>query len=231
MHAFTLIEMVLAIGVAAIALIAVNGVLFAALRLRDVTQNVVDSAAPLDQTVATIRHDLLCIVQPTNVTSGVLSGSFRVGEVNSSGVSETAAIEMYTASGVMNANQPWADIQRVTYELKQPANLSANGRDLYRSVVRNLLTITTPDVEDQFLMSGVKDFTVTCYDGMGWQTSWDTTSFNSVNTNLPTAIRVDIQMAGRNNNNVYQPIVIIVPIDVQTRTNITPTAATSTSSN
>ena len=227
MHAFTLIEMVLAIGVAAIALIAVNGVLFAALRLRDVTQNVVDSAAPLDQTVAVIRHDLQCIVQPTNITSGVLSGSLRVGEVNSSGVSETAAIEMYTATGVLNANQPWADIQRVTYELKQPANLNANGRDLYRSVVRNLLTMTTPDVEDQFLMSGVKDFTVTCYDGAQWQDSWDTASFNSVNTNLPTAVRVDIQMASRNNNNLYQPVVIIVPIDLQTRTNIMPTAATS----
>ena len=128
----------------------------------------------------------------------------------------------------MTANQPWADIQRVSYELKQPANLNANGRDLYRSVVRNLLTMTTPDVEDQFLMSGVKDIAFSCYDGTSWQNSWDTTGFNSVNTNLPSAVRVDIQLAsGNNNNNVYQPIVIVVPIDVQTRTNITPTAATS----
>jgi hypothetical protein len=93
------------------------------------------------------------------------------------------------------------------------------------------LTITSPDVEDQFLMSGVKDIAVTCFDGTGWQNSWDTSSLNSVNTNLPVAIRVDIQMAGgKNNNNVSQPIVIIVPIDVQTRTNIMPTAATSSTS-
>ena len=37
LRAFTLIEMVLAIGVAAIVLVAINTVLFAALRLRDAT--------------------------------------------------------------------------------------------------------------------------------------------------------------------------------------------------
>ena len=46
MHALTLIEMILAIGVAAMVLIAVNTALFASLRLRDATTNVVDSAAP-----------------------------------------------------------------------------------------------------------------------------------------------------------------------------------------
>ena len=58
MHAFTLIEMILAIGVAAMVLIAVNTALFASLRLRDATQNVVDAAAPLDQAVSYIRRDL-----------------------------------------------------------------------------------------------------------------------------------------------------------------------------
>ena len=40
LQAFTLVEMILAIGVAAIVLIAVNGVLFAALHLRDATSEV-----------------------------------------------------------------------------------------------------------------------------------------------------------------------------------------------
>jgi hypothetical protein len=141
--------------------------------------------------------------------------------VNSAGVPETAAVEMYTADGAMSPNQPWADIQRVTYELKQPSDINASGRDLYRSVVRNLLTLTTPDVEDQFMLSGVKDITFTEWDGAQWQNSWDTTSLNTVNTNLPLAVRVDIQLASRNNNNnVSQPIVIVVPIDVQMSTNI-----------
>ena len=138
MHAFTLIEMVLAIGVASIVLIAVNTALFAALRLRDTTADAVDAATPLDQAVTFIRRDLECVVTPTNGTSKVLSGDFRVGNVSSPGVPEPVAIEMFTATGALSANAPWGDIQRVTYDLKQPTDRNAVGKDLVRSVVRNL---------------------------------------------------------------------------------------------
>jgi type II secretion system protein J len=216
--AFTLIEMVLAIGVAAIVLVAVNTVLFAALRLRDATSDAVDAAAPVDQTVTFLRRDLECVVTPTNGTSKVLSGDFRVGNVNSTGVPEPVAIEMFTATGALNANAPWADIQRVTYELKQPTERSATGKDLVRSVTRNLLTLTTPEVEDQLMMSGVESIKFACFDGSQWQDAWDTTGVTSVNTNLPVAVRVDIQMSG-NGGASAAPIEMVVPIDSQSRTN------------
>jgi len=217
--AFTLIEMVLAIGVAAIVLVAVNTVLFAALRLRDATSNVVDAAAPLDQTVTVLRRDLECVVTPTNGTSKVLSGDFRAGNVSSPGVPEPVAIEMFTATGALGVNAPWADIQRVTYELKQPTDRSATGQDLVRSVTRNLLTLTTPEVEDQLLLSGVVSIKFSCFDGSQWQDAWDTTSLTSANTNLPVAVRVDIQMSG-NGSATAAPIEMVVPIDSQSRTNM-----------
>jgi type II secretion system protein J len=225
MHAFTLIEMILAIGVAAMVLIAVNTALFASLRLRDATQNVVDAAAPLDQTVSFIRRDLQCMVTPTNGTSKVLSGSFRAGNISSAGVTESVAVEMFTATGTLSANAPWADIQRVTYELKQPNDRNAVGRDLYRSVVRNLLSLTTPDVQDQLMLSGVQDIKFTCFDGAVWQETWDTTGLTSTETNLPLAVRVDIQMAG-NKSATAQPIELVVPIDAQMRTNTVLTTTT-----
>jgi type II secretion system protein J len=225
MHAFTLIEMVLAIGVAAMVLIAVNTALFASLRLRDATANAVDAATPLDQAVTFIRRDLQCVVTPTNGTSKVLSGSFRAGNVSSPGVPEPVAIEMFTATGALSANAQWAEIQRVTYELKQPTDRNAVGRDLVRSVVRNLLTMTTPDVQDQLMLSGVQDIKFTCFDGAQWQETWDTTGVTSTYTNLPLAVRVDIQMAGKNAATA-QPIELVVPIDAQMRTNTVLTATT-----
>ena len=130
MHAFTLIEMILAIGIAAMVLIVINSVLFASLRLRDATSNVVDAATPVDQTVTFLRRDLQCAVTPTNGTSKVLSGDFRVGNINSLGVADPVAIEMFTATGALSENAPWADIQRVTYELKQPADRPFPARNL-----------------------------------------------------------------------------------------------------
>ncbi len=218
-HAFTLIEMVLAIGVAAIVLIAVNAVLFAALRLREATSDVVDAAGPVDQTVTFLRRDLQCAVTPTNGTSKVLSGDFKVGDVTSPGVPEPVAIEMFTATGALGVNAPWADIQRVTYELRQPADRSATGRDLVRSVTRNLLTLTTPEVEDQLMLSGVASIKFSCFDGSQWQDTWDTTGLTSMNTNLPSAVRVDIQMSG-NGGATAEPIEMVVPIDSQSRTNM-----------
>ena len=115
----------------------------------------VDAATPIDATVTFLKRDLQCVVTPTNGTSKVLSGGFRAGDgLTSAGVSDPVAIEMFTATGALSDSQPWGDIQRVTYELKNPADASAPGKDLYRSVLRNLLAASTPTVDDQLMVRG-----------------------------------------------------------------------------
>jgi len=216
--AFTLIEMILAVGVAAIVVVAINAVLFSALHLREVTQAAVDDATPLDQALTILRRDLQCCVPPE--PSGVLTGDFRAGNVTSLGLSLPVAVEMFTATGVLHENEPWADVQRVTYELRDPANRNTAGKDLIRSVTRNLLSAATPDIQDQPLLSGVESIKFSCFDGAQWLDAWDTTDTSSSDTNLPVAVRVLIQLAGNNTDNTKpQPIQILVPIDSQSRTN------------
>ncbi len=216
-RAFTLIEMILAVGITAIVLVAVNAVFFTALHLRNATQALVDDATPLAQAFTTLRRDLQCVVPP----NGILSGDFKVGNVTSYGVSQPVAIEMFTATGALSENEPWGDIQRVTYALKDPTDRSLPGKDLIRSITRNLLAVATPIVAEQKLMSGVESVKISCYDGTQWQDTWDTTATTSLNTNLPQAVRLEIQFAGNNNNVAARPalIQILVPIDSQSRTN------------
>ena len=214
--------MILAVGIASLVLIAMSTVLFTALNLREATAGMVDAESPVDSAVAILERDLQCCVTPTNGTTKVLSGGFRVGNITSAGVSEPVAIEMFTATGALSDSQPWGDIQRVTYELKNPTDPSEVGKDLYRSVFRNLLTVSTPAVDDQLMLSGVASVKFSCYDGAQWNNTWDTTSTMSVNTNLPLAVRVDIQMA---DNPSAQPVEIVVPIDSQSRTNMVLTTA------
>jgi type II secretion system protein J len=218
--AFTLIEVILAIGVASIVLIAANAVFFTALHLRNATADAVDAASPIDQSLTLLRRDLQCAVTPK--ASGVLSGDFKIGNVTSTGISDPVAAEIYTADGALSENSPWGDIQRVTYELKNSTS-GAGGRDFYRSVTRNLLTTATPDVEDQLLIRGVDSVQFSAYDGSQWNDSWDTTDTTSANTNLPVAVRVNIQLNGGSGKNM-SPIEILVPIDSQSRTNSTSTA-------
>ena len=216
--------MILAIGVAAIVLVVVNAVLFTALHLREVTTAAVDAATPVDQTFTFLHRDLACVVTPTNGTSKVLSGSFRLGNgLNSAGIGVPVAAELFTATGALEQNSPWADIQRVTYELKN--SVAAPGqRDLYRSVTRNLLSLSTPDVTDQLLLSGVASVKFSGFDGARWNETWDTSDATSMNTNLPLAVRVEIQMAG--DSKMMPPIQMVVPIDSVARTNRVLTSAT-----
>ena len=220
--AFTLIEMILAVGVAALVLAAVNAVFFSALHLRERTQAAVDEATPADLALATMRRDLQCAVTP----KGILSGDFKVGTITSAGISGPVAVEMFTATGALSDNAPWGEVQRVTYELKNSTDPAAPGRDLVRSVTRNLLTLATPDVEDQWMMSGVQSIEISCFDGAQWYDTWDTTGTTTANTNLPVAVRVVIQMAANHNGNARpQPIQMLVPIDSQSRTNMTVTGS------
>jgi type II secretion system protein J len=224
--AFTLLEMLLAIGISALVLIVINSVMFAALNLREATGETVDAASPVDAAVNFLKRDLQNCVPPTNSSAtAILAGNFRVGSIVSTGGNEPVSIEICTATGGLSDTTPWGDVQRVTYELKAPATIGANGRDLYRSVTRNLLSVATPDVEDQLMLRGVDSIKFSCYDGALWNDTWDTSSLASVNTNLPMAVRVDIQMAGNAN---ASPIEIVVPIETVARTNAVLTATTTT---
>jgi type II secretion system protein J len=223
-QAFTLIEMILAIGIAALALLCASAVLFTTLRLRDATTRMVDAALPVEQTLTFMRRDLQCCVTPTNGTSKVLSGGFRAGSgIVSIGLGEPVAVEMFTATGALSQSAPWADIQRVTYGLKNSTDTSGR-RDLYRSVMRNLLSTSTPEVEEQLMLPGVESLKVSCFNGSQWQEVWDTSDYSSVNTNLPLAVRVQVQMAGGNAN---EPIELVVPIDSVSRTNMVLTSTGS----
>jgi len=69
------------------------------------------------------------------------------------------------------------------------------------------------------MLSGVTSVKFSGYDGARWLDAWDTTDTTTMNTNLPLAVRVEIQMAGNNNANA-EPIQIVVPIDSVSRTNM-----------
>ena len=70
------------------------------------------------------------------------------------------------------------------------------GQDLVRAITRNLLPVTRRRMpeEKHTLLSGVQSLTFLYYDGTQWDATWDTTQ----QTNLPLAIKVQIQMAARN---------------------------------
>jgi len=214
--AFTLMEVMLALAVSAIVLAAIGGVFYSAVRLRERTTATLDEAAPMHQALTLLRRDLQGAMPP----GGTMTGDFKSG-LTGSGMAQGIGLQFFTSTGVLNDNALWGDMQEVTYELREPAQRTKTaGKDLVRGVSRNLLATTEQEWDEQWLMGNVQSLEFACYDGADWRDSWDTSMGN---TNLPSAVRVRILLAGDNTANVrnVQPFEMIVPLLVQSRTNRT----------
>jgi len=77
----------------------------------------------------------------------------------------------------------------------------------------------TQGSDDRWLMGDVESLDFDCFTGTDWRNSWDTSVGD---TNLPTAVRVRIQLAAdRPAAQNQQPLEMIVPLVSQSRTNQT----------
>ena len=95
--------------------------------------------------------------------------------------------------------------------------------DLVRCINRNILATTTQTPEIQWLMGNVQNLQIDCYDGTQWQNTWDTSTANNGNTNLPVAVRIRILLVAKQGEAArnQQPLEVLVPLVSQTRTNLT----------
>lgn len=223
-RAFTLIEVMLALTVSAIVLAAIGGVFFSAMRLRDRTSAMLDETVPLYQALAIIRRDFQGALPPSSSALVPIAGDFKTDPNNA------GRIQFYTTSGTLNENDPWGDVQQVVYELRDSSDAQRRGKDLYRTVSRNVLSTSAEQPTSETpLLGNVQSLEFECYDGGNWLPSWDTSISE---TNLPVAVRVKVRLAGDNdaNSSAQQPYEMVVPVLSQSRTNLPDTTASDTGS-
>jgi type II secretion system protein J len=214
---FTLIEVLIALSVCAVVLVAVNSVFYTALRLRNTTTDAIEASMPVEQALNSIQHDLANIVYSTN---GTFFGQLQTVNLTNALPGQIGP-DFYTSTAQLDGISPFGNIQKIDYALAAPTNRIGAGQDLVRAITRNLLPVTQPAQPDekQVILSGVQSVIFTYYDGSQWQTSWDTTQ----QTNMPLAIKVQIQMAPQRNQTYAQnqPLELVVPVDIMVTTNVT----------
>jgi type II secretion system protein J len=222
LQGFTLVEVLMATLSFAVILTALNTTFYAAMRLRSrATQNV-ENIIPMNQAAAIIKRDL-CGILPTNTLAGPLTAQVRGTVNNLSGY-----LEFYSTSGMDNDYQYWGEVQKIAYYLANPESANqAQGLDLVRAITRNMLPVTTEDIEETPLLSGIEALEFAFYDGTTWQNSWDSTT---AATPLPQAIRISMQLAGQDYRfKANEPLEFIVPVVIQARTNQSSSSQTTSS--
>jgi type II secretion system protein J len=215
---FTLIEVLLAVGIFAIVLFAMNTVFYSALRLERATNRAVDERLPLNQALAILRRDLQCAAPPMT-NSYLLPRDFVSGGGSGFGASAGASLEFYTTTGIISDDAAWGDLQKVRYELVEPTDrANSKGQELVRVVTRNVLATTAEQQEEQTLVGDVESVEFLCYNGTDWRSTWDTAGGD---TGLPLAVRVRIQLAMNDSgvNVARDPLELLVPISSQALTN------------
>jgi general secretion pathway protein J len=214
-RAFTLIEMLIAVSIFSVVLVAIHSVFYTALRLRNTAVDSLEASLPLEDALNVIQHDLANIVTTTN---GDFLGPLQTTTPTNT-LPDQIGPHFYTTGGELDGMVPWGNVEQIDYLLSQPTNaVHRNGRDLIRAVTRNLLPVTLlPQPEEKHtILSGVQNLTFLYYDGTTWQPSWDTTQ----ETNLPTAIKVQIQMAPQPGAVPRtRPLEAVIPLDVLLTTN------------
>lgn len=217
--AFTLVEVLVAITVFAIIISAISGVFYAGLQLRNRTMDNLEKTMPLEFAFDSMHHDIANLVAPRNGVGGTFFGPLMTDSPSNS-LPNQVGPDFYTSAGELDGIAPWGNVEKVDYVLATPTNnLPAVGKDLWRAVTHNLLPINPPAQpdEEQLILRGVQTLTFLYYDGTQWEAIWDTTT----QTNLPLAIKVQIQLTGANSLAVNAAHEDIVPIDLMVTTNQT----------
>lgn len=223
-RAFTLLELLLAVVVFAIVLAAINTIFYGAVHLRNKTTSAIESSVGLEQALVTIKRDLGSLVTP----GGTMLGELQTSAVNASRTAATQGAQagpvFYCASGLIDENSPWADIQKVSYSVVTSPDRDA-GNDLYRIVTRNLLPNVQEDSTSELLLNGVQAIDFLFYDGTQWRSSWDSTTDDP---KLPKAIKALVTLAPDINQRKAPPAIeLVVPVMVLGRTNQTNSASSA----
>jgi type II secretion system protein J len=253
---FTLLELLLAVGVFSVVVMAINIVFFSALRLRAATSRVVEDSIPVNRAVSVIKNDLRSVLPPGGKLAGTFTGGIQSSMFNNTllsqgGVDSSSGLQFCTATGVTDDSnavlfnqtqlQPWPEIQKVSYYLRNPV-YSTNqwGKELVRAVVRNLLPVIEDLPVEQPLLDGVERIEFLFYDGLSWLYTWDpatqqtsvqTTDGQSQTNALPQAVKILIGFAavGRDERLRKPPIQLVIPITAEARTNQLASASTNSS--
>ena len=210
--AFTLLELLIAVSIFAVVLGAITTVFYSAMRLRNKTAARFDELLPVQHAVTIIQRDLTGLVAP----GGTFSGDFKTAAL-SGGQGEQNATVFCTASAAVDDTSTFSEVQKISYYLDGNSG-PAGGRDLIRAVTRNLLPPTTTDSDKQLLLGNVRALTFTYYNGSTWTDTWDTTT----QTNLPRAIKLQLDLAAPDTTRPNPPsLELVVPLLVTARTNQT----------
>jgi len=205
---FTLLEVLIASVMFAVAIGALYSLLHGALRMRETSHARFEEQLPKTYAMNTMKRDIAGTVTPTGLLWGAMTGT-KNEEVD---VREDT-LEFCTDTGIVSDDKPWGEVQKIKYYLEVPEEQGesdeSESKTLVREITRNLLATTEEEPETQTLLQNVESLTFTYYDGQEWQDAWDSTTQDNAS---PEAVKAWIEfLPFEEDGRTRSPIEFVVP--------------------
>ena len=210
-RAFTLIELVLSMALAAGLAAALYRSMSTVWRAKKVAQSAVEPARIGSIAMDIICRDLASVPPPpsSDLTTLTLGGPFQgTHQGGGAGDNDDLLFRTLGRDEPVDVNDPLSEGMRAIEFL-----VRSEGGDsvLVRRVTRNLLTNVQQAEQEEILCRNVRAFSVQYFDGTTWQTDWDSSQLGDV---LPSAVQItiDITVPHENAEPTVQRITRIVPL-------------------
>ena len=218
-HAFTLIEMLVALAACAIILAAVYGVFSRAVHLRDNATHRTREVRVRAHAASILRNDL----RNALVSGGTFAATLQ-GSQEGHGAGFPGYLK-FTATTARDADDEFGgDVQEIEYFIaRDPDAADQKAGVLVRTINRDLLTTTKQTPPEERVLAGVEAMEVSFYSGSAWKTSWEVTTDSKT---LPEAVRVSIQPVADADGIKPAAIEVLVPWVTQSAIETTTTTTT-----
>lgn len=207
-HAFTLIELLMALAACAVILAAVFGVLSRAIHLRDNAMHRTREVRVHAHAAAMIRNDL----RNALVSGGTLAATLE-GSQQSQGSGFPGYLKFTATTAKDVDDQFGGDVQEIEYYITRDDQAEEQKAGvLVRTINRNILDTTKQDLPEERVLAGVESMDVSFYSANEWETSWELTETEKT---LPEAVRVSIQPVADKDGIKPALIEVLVPWTTQ----------------
>jgi type II secretion system protein J len=183
MRGFTLIEVLVALSMAAILAVSLSASLKIAFDAQASAQKAVEPSRTGELAMELIRSDLQNAMQPK--TNSVMIGSFE-GTNQTNGSAEADDLVFYTTSFAPEHTDANGEIKEVELTVEQQPN---GELDLVRRVSANLTAEVQPAPDEEVICRNVTGFALQYFDGSNWNQTWDSTAEDNT---IPAAVEATI---------------------------------------
>jgi type II secretion system protein J len=184
---FTLLELVVALGMIAVLAVSLYASVHIAFAARNSAEAAIDPPRSAALALDILQQDLQNALPPGgNFPQGM---TFEATQAQDDRGHEADDVIFFSTAEAPKHIDSNGDVKQIELTVLDPANSTQQGHVLARRVTGNLLAQVTPTPDDEVLCRNVSSLTFQYYTGSEWMPTWDSTQEDNT---LPAAVQITL---------------------------------------